>query len=718
MRFESGLLLALAVSVSACRPPVQGRSTLPDNERTAAPTAVTGANFAALVRRMDEEQATAGNRPLRDAIAGHWATRGIERLGAGDYDRAVNAMHGALVHYTPDELRSGQLPDALAPLARGLLELASPRGDEPRVLAANRVLTLLRTPDRDASDRFQEVLRWGESNRREYRSPWVFHAEMSEIFREVARILPERSLVDRSREHSQQRRAEALREITRPTPEPRTPDELVPLRRAVERPIIDVTILHLRIGDVAGAAQHTEEMTGSGSRGLAAVLNAVIADGSAEGYIALAQQLERVDNTAMAGVCRAGRRLFRDDPRFAACLAVAADRDEEHGLCAMHHEAAARLRPDDPEQLGRAIAATARWLETDVSSENTDAGRAAIAQLRALSAEWSRRFSGRAAPLDEADIDLAAAHFEVGAARLSAAEELLERAARAARPPRGALMLRAEIAWRRGDGRRADTILEQASRLPVASDESSSEVLPLLQLRRAQALELVNGAAATALYTQAEAAFAALARSLEGDRKARALMQHALAADGLGRAEVAKESWDQALAAAPDDRAVATSAVVFFMSRERWADAARVARAARGRLTLDRNWETYFALWGWACSKLAGAEDEAALAALRAVATQAGERSPWTARLAQRAAGVLTFEQLASHATSAGQRAEAHFYEALHGLIANDRSAAIGHLRSTIQTDMLYYNEYHVAWDLDRRLAPSAARPSGDAGAP
>lgn len=718
MRLKSGLILAITLSTAACRTTGSGRSTTLDGERMGVVPPVTGANFAALVRRLDEEQATNANRPLRDAVAAHWATRGIERLSAGDYDRAVNAMHGALVHYTPDELRGGQLPDALAPLARGLLDVANPRGDEPRVLAANRVLTLLRTPDRDAASRYQEVLRWGESNRREYRQPWVFHAEMAEIFREVARILPERSMVDRSRDHSEQRRAEALREITRPTPEPRTPDELVPLRRAVERPVIDVTILDLRIGDVAGAAEHTEAMTGSGSRGLAAVLHAVVEDGSAEGYIALAQQLDRVDNTAMAGVCRAGRRLFRDDARFAVCLALAADRDEEHGLCAMHHEAAARLRPDDPEQLGRAIAAAARWLETDVSSENVDAGRAAITQMRTLSAEWARRFSGRAPPLNDAEIDLAAAHFEVGTARLTAAEELLDRAMRTSRPPRGALLLRAEIAWRKGDGRRADTILEQAGRLPVASDESSSEVLPLVQLRRAQALELAGDAtAATALYTQAEAGYAALARSLEGERRARALMQHALAADGLGRADAARDSWDQALAAAPEDRSVAAGAIVFFMSRERWADAARVARSARSRLQLDRNWETYFTLWSWAASKLAGAEDEAARAALREVSSHAGALSPWTARLAQRAAGTFTFEQLSTHAQNAGQRAEAHFYEALLSMIANDRAGAVEHLRSTLRTDMLYYNEYHIAWDLDRRLSRAPAQANGSTAA-
>jgi tetratricopeptide (TPR) repeat protein len=708
-----GLALSAALSVIACRPAVQGRSTLPPGEATTRAPTVTGANFAALVRALDEEPASASNRPLRDAVAVYWAARGLERLGAGDYERAVGALRGALVHYSPDELRGGRLPDALAPLARGLLGVANPRGDEPRVLAANRVLSLLRTPDREAEDRFQEVLRWGESNRREFRAPWVFHGEMADIFREVARLLPERSMLERSREHSERRRAEALREMARPTPEPRTPEQVIPLRRAVERAAIDVTILDLRIGDVAAAAEHVEAMTGTGSRGLAALLRAVVESDAPEGYLSLAEQLDRVDVAAMAGVCREGRRRFSDDPRFALCLARAAEREEEFGVCAMHFEAASRLREEDPEALGRAIAATARWLDRESTAEDPASGRAAIAQLRALSAAWSRRFAGRPPPLDEGEIDLAAAHFEVANGNLTAADALLDRASRASRTPRGALLLRAEIAWRQRDGRRAEAALQQAAQLPLAAHESSSELQPLIQLRRALALSTQGQTAvAQSLFTEAEAGFAALARSLEGGAKARALMQHALAADALGRTEAAQASWDAALAAAPDDREVAASAVVFFMGRARWAEAARIARSARARLTLDRNWEAYFALWHWCSSKLARDEDERARAALRELASTATSRSPWTVRLAQRTTGSLSFDELLSLASTPGQRAEAHFYEGLVKLAEGDRATALERLRSTLATNMLYYNEYHVAWDLERLLdtAPSTSR--------
>jgi hypothetical protein len=77
-------------------------------------------------------------------------------------------------------------------------------------------------------------------------------------------------------------------------------------------------------------------------------------------------------------------------------------------------------------------------------------------------------------------------------------------------------------------------------------------------------------------------------------------------------------------------------------------------------------------------------------------------------RLAQRATGAITFEQLSQHAQNAGHRAEAHFYEALSKLAANDREGAREALRATLRTDMMFFNEYQVAWTLERSLATPA----------
>jgi tetratricopeptide (TPR) repeat protein len=697
--------LCAALLVSACRGGGAGPRAPSTTELTARPPAVTGANFAALAAQLDEQAPAPSNRPLRDALARYWATQGLERIADDDYDGAIRALRGALVHYTPDELSRGALPDALEPLARGVLALSNPRGDVARALAANRLLALLQTPDREANGRFEEVRGWGEANRREFRPRWMFHAEMSEIFREVAHIVPERSLVDRSREHAEQRRAEALRELGRLASDGRGPEQMEAIRRSVERPVVDVMLLYLRLGELRLAADRVEAMTGGGGRGLSALLRSLVEDDSAEGYLSLAQQLERLDSAAMAGVCRLGRRRFSTDPRFAQCLSLAASRDGQFGVCATHLERAAGLRAEDPETLGRAIAATVRWLDHESAAENPEAGRAAIARLRVLSAEWSRRFAGQPAPVSDAEIDLAAAQHEVGAANLRDAETLLDRAIAGGQPPRGALVLRAEIAWRKGDIERADGMLARAATIPPNAQESGSEVLPTLTLRRG--LYLSEGATsgrARPLLEQAAESLAALSRSLEGERRAEALTRHALAVDALGQRALARQSWDEALAVAPDDRGLASSATVFFLGRGAFSDAARVAAGARGRLQLDRTWRGYFALWQWHGSRLAGDEDERARAALRELTAGAGAISPWTTRLVQRATGELDFDHLYSHASTPGRRAEAHFYEALHRLGDGDVSGARRHLEETVRSDMLHFLEYDAAWSLLRTL--------------
>jgi tetratricopeptide (TPR) repeat protein len=705
MRHAARWSLCAALLVPACRSGAPGRPASSITEQTARAPTVTGANFAELATRLDEQAPAASNRPLRDALAGYWAARGLERIADDDYDGAIRALRGALVHYTPDELARGALPDALGPLGRGILELSNPRGDEARSLAANRLLALLQTPDRGANDRFEEVRGWGEANRREFRPRWMFHAEMSEIFREVAHILPERSLVDRSREHAEHRREEALRELGRLAPDGRGPEQVEGMRRSIERPVIDVMLLYLRLGDLRAAAERVESMTGGGGRGLSALLRSLVEDDSAEGYLSLAQQLERLDSAAMAGVCRLGRQRFATDPRFAQCLSLAASRDGQLGLSAMHLERAARLRADDPETLGRAIAGTIRWLEHESTAEDPDAGRAAITQLRAQSAEWARRFAGRPAPVSDAEIDLAAAQHEVGAANLRDAEALLDRAIAGRQPPRGALILRAEIAWRKGEIDRADAMISRAAEIPPSAQESGSEVIPALALRRGMYLAGPSPSGrAQALLEQAADSLAALARSLEGGRRADALTQHAAAVAALGRSAQARQSWDEALAIAPDDRGMASSAVVFFLGRGAFSDAARIAAGARGRLQLDRTWRGYFALWQWHAARLAGDEDDRARAALRELTAGAGAISPWTTRLVQRATGELDFDHLYSHATTPGRRAEAHFYEGLHRLADGDLDGARRHFSETLRTDVLRFLEYDAAWNLLRAL--------------
>lgn len=161
------LLLAVAIGAAAglshCHP---HRGTLPDralaSEQTLAAPRVSSANFGELLRSLDEVAPSRRNRPVRDAVASYLAQRGMERVDAGDYEGAVNALRRSLVNYSADELSQGHVPDTVTPLAQAILAISEPRGDEARSLAATRVLTLVQTTVPGSMDHFDAVRTWGE----------------------------------------------------------------------------------------------------------------------------------------------------------------------------------------------------------------------------------------------------------------------------------------------------------------------------------------------------------------------------------------------------------------------------------------------------------------------------------------------------------------------------------------------------------------------------
>jgi tetratricopeptide (TPR) repeat protein len=303
-----------------------------------------------------------------------------------------------------------------------------------------------------------------------------------------------------------------------------------------------------------------------------------------------------------------------------------------------------------------------------------------------------------------------AARLELGQANLPAAQQHLERATQGQPPSREAYLTLAEIAWRHQEPRRAIELLQQGLALPLRPNESDSTFRPMFQLRLGLAARAAGDEAlAQRSLTEAEQALAALTRSLEGNARAHAYFLHAAALDALGRTDEVRRDLDAAVNAAPENKDLAAALVTFCLGRGRWRDAFEIDRAARARLQLDRTWKTYFALWGATAARLARIEqDGGAMEALREIAENANEHSPWIERLAQRFVGAIDREQLMRYAgASAGHRAEALFYEAMLQLGAGDLAGAENDLRAVLQTEMLRYFEYDMAWEMLSRGLPA-----------
>jgi tetratricopeptide (TPR) repeat protein len=670
----------------------------------AAPPAITGENFADILRQFEETEPRADQRAWRDAMAAYLSGRGQARLADGDYEGALTEFRTALVHYPPSELAQGHLPSALGPLANAILTAASPRGDEARALASSRVLAMISPPDPQAIGRFNEIATWGESNRREFRQPWVFHGEMSDLYRDIVRILPDISFVRRSRDHAVERRQLALRELARVTPEPRSEMEVAMLRRSVERPVLDVTLLYLRLGDLDSAATETERMTGQNSRGISALLRSVLDDDTAETHFGLAQQLERVDPASMVGVCRRARRRFPSDVRFAQCLAAGSAAEGAMPLAAAHARAAAELQPEDPASLGRAIQLTIRWMTDEMVKRDIAAARGAVHSLRSLMRQWNEHFASQRAPLTENDIDASAAVVELSQGYLSTALPLLTRAAQGPTPSRRALLLLSEVAMRKQELGAALAHVTAAQAVAISSRESGSEVTLQMQLQRARVLHVAQSPEATAALEQAAAGLTALARSLDGVDRARAFLQLSIAQDALGQPEQAQASIDSATSAVPDDRAIGRAAMMQLLGRMQWSAAARVAASTRRIQSQDRQSARFLAISEYLAVRLAGDESDHARAVLRETVNNAGPMPSWTVLIAQRLLGAITHEQLWSNPHTPSQQAEALFYEGLLALAEGHQPEAESKLRECLATDAVLDAEFHSAWELLRRL--------------
>jgi tetratricopeptide (TPR) repeat protein len=686
---------------------------------------VTGENYTDVLRELDVQRPSPALQSLRDAAARYEVRRGLDHLSDGDNEAAIRSLHQAMVHYTPQEIAHGGLPAEIAPLARGILDAVSSRGDEAHALAAARVLMAVTSPQTaEARHRFEEIHSWGASNRREFRPPWVAGAEEAEIYREVARIVPAPDVLERATTYQLDRRR-TVRQAAQLLGSRRMTQEDFAQAQAAMRPNVlaaEIAVIYLRLGDIAGAADQIARLSeGSQSEPeLGTLLRAIASgEGGADGLVRLAEQLQQVDASAAAGVCRRGAREFPHDGRFARCLASAAANEENLGLASAHIEAAAQLAPEDRRVLDVAIRTSAAWLTSELTSDDPAPGRRAITRTQGLLNTWRQHFH-ETPPINDAELETVAAQLELGQAYLPGATQHLERAMHASPPSRDAFLTLAEIAWRGGDARRALQILDEGMALPVQPHESDSTFRPTFELHAGLVARTAGDTdRATRDLTEAANSFDALSRSLDGDEQANAHFLRAMALDALGRTGEVRRELDAAVTANPESRDLAGRVITFCMARGRWTDAHDFARAARTRLTLDRTWQVYFGLWAMIATRVGGFDgDGGASDTIRTIAQSAGEHAAWTVRLAQRFHGDITRQQLEQYAAdSIGHRAEAAFYEAMLEFGQHDDAAAERDLRATVSTNMLRYYEYDMAWEMVARGVPSL-RTDPSSGAP
>jgi Tfp pilus assembly protein PilF len=364
------------------------------------------------------------------------------------------------------------------------------------------------------------------------------------------------------------------------------------------------------------------------------------------------------------------------------------------------------MREADQTVLRNAVETSFDALRREIGADDQSPGRRAYERSRRLLERWRAQYPAQLPPVSEAEVETVAADLELSSGNLREAEGHLTRATQATPAARDAFYLLAEIAWRHHDGAEATRRLRAGLALPLGANESDSFFRPQFSVRLGLAARVAGNAdESRRLLQEAGAALDALARASADRELAMVQLQRAVVADALGEPERARAALRAALDADGDSQEVAARAITSSLAHGRWADARDFSRTARAQLTLDRNWQTYFALWGVIAARVGHLDDDGGAGrALEALTPQESSAS-WTGRLAQRYTGAIDRARLVGYARTTGQRAEALFYDAMLKRAAGDASAD-DDLRAVLATEVMRYWEFEMAWEMLEGRAP------------
>lgn len=175
----------------------------------------------------------------------------------------------------------------------------------------------------------------------------------------------------------------------------------------------------------------------------------------------------------------------------------------------------------------------------------------------------------------------------------------------------------------------------------------------------------------------------------------------------LGDVTQAIADFEQARDIGPGRAEAYAEPMLFLVSRGYYDEALAIFRAAAPQAELRDSLKVYFALWLHEMAQRQGRPQDPAVTEL--LSTYKGER--WPARLAAHAQGRLSYDELLSGAADPGERAEAHFYEALRRWRLGNPAGAKDLMRKVVGSRRMAFFEYdmaqsYLAWD----DLPTAAR--------
>ena len=702
-RFASLSLLVLLGVLVGCGGPSTGVQHAGNDQ----PPAVTDESFHEIETaywRMDPEDPA--RVVWRDALLAH-LSRGSERILAhGDYDEVIQHLARLTSFMTPDDVEAGRVPPLFGPLAHWVIEHGSPRGDEGRVMGAHLLLAAIGEDAGPHRAEHDSIAQWGRDARSGIENPIERYGDLIQVWEQHEQIAPTHDALDTlARLYIEQR--DALMMAFGPEGQgSRAPGRLSfqELRLApllVQRAPLDVAAVYLRHGDLARAIARVERMGDQGvEERLVAILQRAREDNlqGAEALGELAQGFVRARPSIAQAICRVGARRFREDPRFPLCLARVAIELDELGAATSWYAEAVRLAPAEREVYDEALAQLEQMMEGGLFESDVAESRSVARHALTILDERIRRWPDPEPTVRRDGILLSMGRAELGAGNVEEARRRFE-ASLAAHPSRDAEAQLGTLLERIGEP-------AEAARHYRAALDLTTETGPEGQAERAELLEHLGDAfrasgdadQAGRMYRQALGLWGEILEHVRGPRRAIIDVRRGVLHSRLGEAERAREAFTGAMEAAPSWREPYAVILAHLVVSEPDLELAQdVLRRAQYQLTLEPQWKVYFALWVQAIAARASVAPDADVVALL---HEMSNGEGWSAHLAAFGEQELPYEALVSSATSAGERAEASFYQGARLLGAGDVEGARERFEQVLDSHMVTFFEYAMAQEL------------------
>ncbi len=702
------LVFACLICTYACVGAVQQRAVQAEPPLRAA--VLTPATFDGAVRRfhtLDRREPL--REPLRERLAQYLLQGAYEQMARDGYESVVETLGAVLDLYTPAEIGRGEIPSQLEKLARFLLEKGSPQGDPARVLSALLVIRLLHPDDAEVVNYYQRLKGWsldtesdalGEPPER-YDGPlrtWEEHARLvpaPEVMERLARLYLDRcrALVEYYRSNERRFLAE------------------IGAARSVQKTSIMVAAVFLREGDIASALTHVESIrsTADVEEELVQILKLALEGGEmGEGAVLdlAAAYLNAGHREVALALCRDGLRRNREDARFPQCLGRIAAGENDYAAATAWYAKAIELMPDSRPLYDETLKVLNDLIEQDRFDPDPTVVRGLAKRAREVLAERIRRWPDSPPLVKPEDLYLLIAVAEMNAGNAEEAEKQLERSV-AERESIDALLQLGLLLERTGRGKKAEQTYRRA--LGLVKGESVGAAV-----QRAETVERVGDAQrisgddqrAVGSYRKALEIWNQVLPGLEGVHFGLAQIRRGILLDRLDERGEAGKAFRLAMEYAPGSRETYASILSHLVVAVPDLELGyRTYERAFLQLSLDPEWKVYFSLWVRAIEARAGKSLASDIDGV--LGSLVGE-SEWWAQLARFALGELDYEQLLARASGVGERAEAHFYQAMRLLAKGDTSGARGLLGRVLETRMVNFYEFVMAQELLREAGSDA----------